>query len=124
MARYCPSCGFTAPANSRFCPNCGAAFPVERPPLTWGFHPGFRFQVEPGDPPYRDARWVGLVVGTGLAVIGGFFLGVWSLVSGVTVPPPVLLYVFLIPGAACLSIGLVLVIVSLYRTLDPSHSTR
>jgi hypothetical protein len=123
-ARYCTSCASLVPEDSRFCPDCGAPFPVRRAPPVWGHHPAFRFQVEPNDPPYRDVRWIGIVVGFALATIGGLFLVVWGLVSGATVPPATLEYVFLLPGAAALGVGVALVVVSLYRTLAPSYPAR
>jgi hypothetical protein len=93
--------------------------PVPSPPPVWGSHPAWRFQVDPNDPPYRDTRWVQLVLGFALAMVGGFLLIVWGIVSGVAKAPTVIEYVFLVPGGLCLAVGILLVLVALRRTLGP-----
>jgi hypothetical protein len=120
IGRYCPACASIVPGESRYCPSCGAALPEHRPPPTWGHHPAFRFQVDPNDPPYRDVRWVQLVVGISCAVFGSFLLLVWGIVSDVTVTSSVFVDVFLLPGSILLGVGVLLALLGLYRTLAPS----
>ncbi len=118
--RPCPTCGTLNPAGSRFCGACGTRFRVERPPTTLGRYTGLRFQVDPTEPPpARDARWVALVVGASLAVVGAFLVAVDSIASAASpgAGTPVLEYVLLIPGLALLASGLVLAVVALLRTL-------
>jgi hypothetical protein len=116
--RYCTACGFLVPGTSRFCPNCGAPLPGHPSPPSWGHHFPLRFQVEPGDPPYRDVRWLQIVIGTALAVVGGFLLVVWGIVSDVASSSAVFELIFLVPGVILLGAGILLCVVGFYRTLS------
>lgn len=61
-----------------------------------------------------------IVLGVALALVGGFLLLVWGIVSDVTVGSGVFELVFLAPGATLLGVGLLLCVVGLYRTLGPA----
>jgi hypothetical protein len=118
--RPCGVCGTLNPAGSAFCGACGTRFRVEPPAPTMGRYLGIRFQVDPMDPPpARDARWVALVSGAGLAVAGAFLVVVYSIAT--TASPnsggALLEFVLLVPGLALLAVGIVLVVVALVRTL-------
>jgi hypothetical protein len=118
--RPCGVCGTLNPVGSVYCGACGTRFRVERPAPTIGRYTGIRFQVDPTDPPpTRDARWVALVAGAGLAVVGAFLVVVYS--NATTAAPTavsgVLEYALLVPGLALLAIGIVLAVVALLRTL-------
>ena len=118
--RPCPTCGTLNPAGSRFCGACGARFRVDRPPAIWGRYTGLRFQVDPTDPPpARDARWVALVVGASLAVVGAFLVAVDSIATAAApgAGSALLEEVLLIPGLALLAVGILLAVVALVRTL-------
>jgi hypothetical protein len=130
--RRCPYCGQGNPPTSRFCGACGrplAAEPTahESDPWVIGRYSGWRFQVDPSDPPpVRDARWLLVILGVGLAVAGLLLLVLDSLVtgalslasggcSGACAGPFV--YLFFYPGIALLGAGFVLAGIALSRTL-------
>jgi len=118
VSRLCTACGYLIPGNSVHCPNCGARLPKEVPPPTLGYHPLFRFQVDPAEPLNRDVRWVQIWAGGCLAFFGGFFLVTWGLVTAVSPETPTLEYVFLIPGSLMLGVGVLMVLIGVYRTLS------
>jgi hypothetical protein len=118
--RPCGACGTLNPSGSRYCGACGTPFRDERPAPTLGRYTGLRFQFDPTDPPpTRDARWVTLVVGAALAALGGFLVAVYSIATAATsdVGDPVLGSALLVPGLVLLSVGVVLAVIALARTL-------
>jgi hypothetical protein len=132
-ARLCPYCGTGNPSASRFCGSCGrpvAVQPTARDSDPWviGRYSGLRFQVDPADPPpYRDARWVLLVLGVALAIVGGTLLIFDSVVTGAislsgnSCAPPcdsaAFEYLFVLPGVGLLVAGVVLSGFALAKTL-------
>lgn len=79
----CDSCGTSNAAGSRFCRECGL-------PLTGNTSPIFnaprytalRWQIDPMDPPpRRDRRWMMIVLGGALLVVGVFLLGTAAIVG-------------------------------------------
>ncbi|HXW67299.1 MAG TPA: zinc ribbon domain-containing protein [Thermoplasmata archaeon] len=139
-ARTCPYCGRPNPPTSRFCGACGrpvAAEPTAREADPWflGRYSGLRFQVDPGDPPpYRDARWVLVVLGVGLATLGAFLLALDSLLtgalslsggscSGCSAAP--VAFLFLFPGLGLLLAGAVVAGAALVHALRtrPTNSS-
>jgi len=125
--RPCPVCGSTVARDSTFCAQCGSPIPRARPVPTLGTYVFPRVQVDPVESPYRDARWIQLVVGSCLAAIGALLLITYGLVSSAIAgancdaasdcSSAVMVYVLLWPGAALLGIGAILVVVALLRTL-------
>jgi len=113
--------------DSTFCAQCGSPIPKARPVPTLGTYVFPRLQVDPVESPYRDARWIQLVVGVCLAAIGGLLLATYVLVLSAgggagcatagACASGVVVYVLLWPGAALLGIGAILVVVALLRTL-------
>jgi hypothetical protein len=95
--------------------------PADRPPPRWGYHVPFRFQIEPNDTPYRDTRWVQLVVGLCLVAVGGFLLVTWAVLASVASVPMSLVYGFGIPGALLVAVGVLLALLGLVRTLAPTR---
>jgi hypothetical protein len=130
-ARPCPVCGSLNPMTAAYCGACGKRMPVEPPPILLNRVTGLRFQIDYVDPPpRRDARWVGLVLGIALAVVGGLFLLVDSIVTGALSTTncasggmnnpcggPLFEYLFLLPGLAMLMIGVAIVVVALLATV-------
>ena len=117
--RPCPVCGSIIPRDSRYCEVCGRQVPIRTAAPTLGQYVFPRVQVDSTGPTlYRDARWVELVVGVALAVVGAFLLLVGALVAGLSSGAgPTFEYVFLVPGAVLLGVGILLVAVGLARTL-------
>jgi hypothetical protein len=118
--RPCPVCGTLNPAASAYCGACGKRFPAEPPAPNLGRYTGLRFQVDPTDPPpTRDARWVALLVGAMLAVVGAFLVAVDSIATAAspTAAAGDLADALLYPGLILLSAGVVLLVVALLRTL-------
>lgn len=85
-----------------------------------GRYTGIRFQIDSMDPPpARDARWVALVSGAALAVVGAFLVVVDSIATTAspTAGDAPLQFTLLVPGFALLAIGIVLAVVALLRAL-------
>ncbi len=124
--RPCPVCGSLIPRTSRFCEKCGGRIPESAPVPTLGTYVFPRLQVDPVESPYRDARWIQLVLGICALVVGLFLLGTDAIVNGLGAGAGcgvtgcaggVLDYVLLGPGVILVAIGAVLVVIALARTL-------
>ncbi len=124
--RPCPVCGSIIPRTSSFCERCGSRIPVPRPVSTLGNYVLPRIQVDAVDSPYRDARWIQLVLGASALVVGAFLLGTDGLVTSLGAGGAcgsagcangVLNYALLWPGALLAAIGAILVVIALVRTL-------
>ncbi len=124
--RPCPVCGSIIPRTSAFCEKCGSRIPVPRPVPTLGNYVLPRIQVDPVDSPYRDARWIQLVLGASALVVGAFLLGTDALVGSLDAGGTcgsggcangVLNDVLLWPGVLLVAVGAILVVFALVRTL-------
>jgi hypothetical protein len=85
-----------------------------------GRYTGLRIQIDPTDPPpTRDVRWVALVTGASLAVVGAFLVAVDSIATAAAPGRTngVLEYVLLVPGLVLLAVGVLLAVIALARTL-------
>lgn len=124
--RPCPVCGSLIPRASRFCEKCGSGIPEPRPVPTLGTYVFPRLQVDPVESPYRDTRWIQLLLGTCALVVGLFLLGTDAIVNDLgagagcgaaACAGGALDFVLLWPGVILVAVGAVLVVVALARTL-------
>jgi len=138
----CPYCSEVNPGAAAFCNQCGHRLSVRTPPLSLRRYTPLRFQVDPSEPPpVRDPRWVLLVLGISLAIVGGFLLIVDAILgpvipdaSGFCGPAPngaacgggvVFEYVFLVPGLVLLIGGAALAAAAFIRvTRGPAAGGR
>jgi hypothetical protein len=123
----CPVCGSLNRLGSRFCGTCGRRLPQDRTAYSIGRYTSLRFQIDPTDPPpTRDLRWVLLITGACLVLVGLLLLSADVIVTGAlglsgsscSAPSgacgvPVFTYVFLVPGIALVSIGFVMALIGL-----------
>jgi hypothetical protein len=130
----CPYCAAVNAGAAAFCNQCGHRLSIRTPPLSLGRYTPLRFQVDPSEPPpVRDPRWVLLVLGVTLAIVGGFLLVVDSILSmlipaasgsceaapnGAACGGVVFEYVFLMPGLVLLIGGAVLAGAAFIRVMQ------